>query len=289
MRKKMWLFLIICSSTLIAQAQQRNKNYIKYIEVYKEIAIEHSKKYSIPASITLAQGLLESGAGQSRLAREGNNHFGIKCHEWTGRRIYHDDDAKNECFRRYRHAEESYEDHAKFLTNRSRYSFLFGYETTDYKSWAKGLSKAGYATDRTYPTKLIKIIEDYNLYEYDLIARGKNIYKFNHETFTNQGLLYVEAFPLETIEIIAKEFHMSAKKIRSYNDIPKNYQPQSGEPIYLQKKRSKAKLYTTHTVQGGESMHTISQKYGIKLKYLYKLNKKEFDYAPQAGEIIKLR
>lgn len=291
MGKKLWLLSFIVGATSCLYAQNKSKSYLDYIETYREIAISHSKRYKIPASITLAQGLLESNAGKSRLATEGNNHFGIKCHtDWSGKRIYHDDDAKNECFRRYRHAKESYEDHAKFLVNRSRYSFLFDYKTTDYKSWAKGLSKAGYATDRSYPNKLIKIIEDYNLYIYDLKNADTEIITLRHTPYTNQGLLYIEIKPNETIEMIADEFKISAKKIRSYNDMPKDYQPNAGDPIYLQKKRSKVKsTYYTHTVQGGESMFTIAQKYGIKLKSLYKLNKKTYDYIANEGDILKLR
>lgn len=290
MSKKIWFLSFLLSSACLS-AQNKNKSYLDYIETYKEIAISNSKKYKIPASITLAQGLLESNAGKSRLATEGNNHFGIKCHnEWSGRRIYHDDDAKNECFRKYKHVRESYEDHALFLANRSRYSFLFDYKTTDYKSWAKGLSTAGYATDRSYPGKLIKIIEDYNLYIYDLKMPAAEIITFTHTPYTNQGLLYVEVNPNESIEMIAGEFKISAKKLRSYNDMPEGYQPGAGDPVYLQKKRSKTKsTYFTHTVQGGESMFSIAQKYGIKLKSLYKMNKKSTDYTIQEGDILKLR
>ena len=290
MSKKIWFLSLLISASFVS-AQTKNKSYLNYIETYKDIAISHSKKYKIPASITLAQGLLESNAGKSRLATEGNNHFGIKCHtDWSGRRIYHDDDAKNECFRKYKHARESYEDHALFLANRSRYSFLFNYKTTDYKSWAKGLSTAGYATDRSYPSKLIKIIEDYNLFIYDLKNAGSDIITLTHTPYTNQGLLYIEANQNETIEAIADEFKISAKKLRSYNDMPKGYQPSAGDPVYLQKKRSKTKsTYFTHTVQAEESMFSIAQKYGIKLKSLYKMNKKSTDYVIQEGDILKLQ
>lgn len=149
----------------------QNKTYLEYIETYQKIAVREMNSYRIPASITLAQGLLESAAGKSRLAVEANNHFGVKCRkDWTGPAIYHDDDAKGECFRKYKDALESYEDHSRFLVNSSRYAFLFDFEVTDYKSWAFGLKKAGYATDPNYPTRLIKIIEDYKLYTYDSAA-----------------------------------------------------------------------------------------------------------------------
>jgi LysM repeat protein len=149
----------------------QNKTYLEYIETYQQIAVREMNSYRIPASITLAQGLLESAAGKSRLAVEANNHFGVKCRkDWTGPAIYHDDDAKGECFRKYNDALESYEDHSRFLVNSPRYAFLFDFEVTDYKSWAFGLKKAGYATDPNYPTRLIKIIEDYKLNAYDSAA-----------------------------------------------------------------------------------------------------------------------
>ena len=155
--------LIIAISFLVLacgmQAQRRNSSYVIYIEQYKHLAVKHMKKYKIPASITMAQGLLESGAGNSTLARKSNNHFGIKCHtDWKGGRVYHDDDYRDECFRKYRHVEESYEDHSKFIALRSRYAVLFDLHVRDYKGWARGLQKCGYATDKAYANKLIKLI-----------------------------------------------------------------------------------------------------------------------------------
>ena len=143
---KLFLILIICCLTL--QAQTRNKQYEAYIKKYRELAVEEMKKYHIPASITLAQGLLESGAGQSALARKSNNHFGIKCgSDWYGKTVSYDDDARGECFRAYKHPKDSYEDHSKFLAGRPRYASLFNLNITDYKGWARGLKKAGYATN----------------------------------------------------------------------------------------------------------------------------------------------
>ena len=138
-----------------------------YIYQFANIAKQEMQLFGIPASITLAQGILESGNGQGQLTSRSNNHFGIKCNGWQGAKVYHDDDAAQECFRKYTHAEYSYRDHSLFLFNRSRYGFLFDYKSTDYKSWAKGLKRAGYATDRRYPDKLIGLIERYKLYEYD--------------------------------------------------------------------------------------------------------------------------
>ena len=155
-----------------------NKYTLAYIKKYAPLAVKEMHQYKIPASITLAQGILESGNGRSNLASKSNNHFGIKCHRgWTGERVYHDDDAKGECFRKYTYVENSYDDHSKFLTTRNRYAFLFKLNRKKYKAWAKGLKKAGYATDRKYPKKLIKIIEVYKLYEFDKI-RKKDLKKF---------------------------------------------------------------------------------------------------------------
>ena len=149
-------------------------NTSEYIEYFKDIAMQEMIDYGIPASITLAQGILESGSGKGRLAIEANNHFGIKCHKWDGDKIFHDDDKKNECFRKYKNPQTSFRDHSVFLTTRSRYEFLFDFKIDDYVSWSEGLKKAGYATDPNYPQKLINIIERYKLYEYDKIVVNKN-------------------------------------------------------------------------------------------------------------------
>ena len=149
-------------------------NTFEYIEYFKNIAMQEMIDYGIPASITLAQGILESGSGKGRLAVEANNHFGIKCHKWDGDKIFHDDDKKNECFRKYKNPQTSFRDHSVFLTTRSRYEFLFDFKIDDYVSWSEGLKKAGYATDPNYPQKLINIIERYKLYEYDKIVVNKN-------------------------------------------------------------------------------------------------------------------
>lgn len=173
MRKKLLPLLLLLSVSVLAGTPiRRNSSYEQYIDHYKAIAIEEMRKYGIPASITLAQGLLESGAGQSELAQRGNNHFGIKCHDWTGKKMYQDDDEKGECFRVYSDASESFADHSDFLRYRDRYKSLFNNEITDYKAWAYGLKAAGYATDPSYPVKLIKLVEDYHLYDYDKMKPG---------------------------------------------------------------------------------------------------------------------
>ncbi|MGD2034569.1 MAG: glucosaminidase domain-containing protein, partial [Bacteroidales bacterium] len=172
--KKTVLIISLLFPLAAAAQNGRKMTRSEYIETYKELAMREMETHGIPASITLAQGILESGDGNSTLARRANNHFGIKCHDWKGKSIKHDDDARNECFRKYKSAEESYEDHSEFLSTRGRYSFLFEYEQDDYKAWAKGLKKAGYATSPTYSKALIKVIEENQLFTYDqLVIAGK--------------------------------------------------------------------------------------------------------------------
>ena len=286
------LLCILCC--LLVQGQVRNKQYEAYIKKYRDIAVEEMRKYHIPASITLAQGLLESGAGQSTLARKSNNHFGIKCgSDWDGKSVRYDDDARNECFRAYKHPKQSYEDHSKFLASRSRYAFLFKLKITDYKGWAKGLKKAGYATDRRYAQRLIDIIELYDLHQYDT-KKGLKWMKDNpnpHQPYIANGLVYIVVRPGDTWKSISKEFDVSRKKLRKYNDLYKGYVLQPGDILYLEKKNRKAdKEHVVHVLRAGESMYSISQKYGIRLKNLYKRNKMEPDSpAPDVGTILRLR
>ncbi len=279
-------FIIYHLSFSPAGAQTR---YTQYIEKYRDIAIEQMQKWKVPASITLAQGLLESAAGQSTLATKGNNHFGIKCHEWTGRTIYRDDDAKNECFRAYGSARESYEDHSRFLATGQRYRSLFQLKITDYKGWARGLKAAGYATNPRYAESLIDIIENYNLSQYDhssVTAHSlRPIYRYNKN-------YYLYARQGDTFRSIAAETGISYRKLARYNERNKRDALQPGEIVWLEKKRTKApKEYkkVPHTVQPGESMYTIAQKYGIRLKSLYKLNRLTPDYDIKVGDQLKLR
>lgn len=292
--KTLKFFLILIISCLSLQAQTRNKQYEDYIKKYRELAVEEMKKYHIPASITLAQGLLESGAGQSTLARKSNNHFGIKCgSDWTGKTVSHDDDARGECFRAYKHPKDSYEDHSKFLAGRSRYASLFKLKITDYKGWARGLKKAGYATNPRYADQLIGIIELYELHKYD----EKNYLKWikknpnPHQTYIANDLLYIVVRAGDSWKSISKEFDISQKKLRKYNDLYKGYALQVGDILYLEKKNKKAdKEHIVHVLRAGESMYSISQKYGIRLKNLYKMNKMDADDpAPEVGTILRLR
>ena len=295
------IFCLLFFITTFAEAaiQRKVPSYEKYIKTYSDLAVQHQKKYKIPASITLAQGLLESGAGQSDLARRSNNHFGIKCHsDWRGGRVYHDDDLRGECFRKYKRVEDSYEDHSKFLL-RSRYERLFDLKITDYKGWARGLQKCGYATDRAYANKLIKVIEDYELYRYDTgkghkisqKEREKQKYpKLRYTIYRTFGLLYVYAKENDSFDRIAQSLDFKVKDLKRFNEVPEDFPLQKGDIVYLEKKKKKAdKPYYDHVVQIGESMHSISQKYGIQIKSLYKINKKDKDYIPEEGDVLKLR
>lgn len=286
--------------SLPAANQRKLSSYEKYIKQYSDLAIQHQKKYRIPASITLAQGLLESGAGLSNLAKRSNNHFGIKCHaDWGGKRVYHDDDLKGECFRKYKRVEDSYDDHSKFLAERSRYARLFKLNIKDYKGWARGLQKCGYATDRAYANKLIKVIEDYELYRFDT---GKGVNKktsqpkkstafvMKYEIYKTHGLIYVYAKENDSFDQIARSLGFKVKDLKKFNEVPEDFPLQEGDIVYLEKKKKKAdKPHYDHVVQIGESMHSIAQQYGIQVKSLYKMNKKKKDYVPEEGDVLKLR
>lgn len=289
--------------TLNSFGQMRwNQAYQQYIDQYKDIAIEQMLRYKIPASITLAQGLFESGAGKSELTLRGNNHFGIKCNGWTGRKTYHDDDRSNECFRAYDSAYDSYEDHSRFLASNTRYRSLFNLSITDYKGWAKGLKAAGYATNPQYAHKLIEIIQLYKLYQYD---NAKGYDKFMSQRTKDhqvQGALhvirifnknyYLVARAGDTFKTIGEEVGISYRKIAKYNERDKRDRLEDGEIIWLKKKQKKApKDYKgrLHYVRAGESMYIIAQKYGIRLKNLYKMNHLSPDHQIQVGEGLRLR
>lgn len=209
---------------LVKKNPNLNKSKIAYIRKYAPIAVKEMHDYKIPASITLAQGILESGSGKSILAKKSNNHFGIKCHTgWKGERVYHDDDRKGECFRKYQYVETSYKDHSLFLTQRKRYAFLFSYGTKNYKKWAKGLKKAGYATDRKYPDKLIKIIEDYKLHEFDDITKKE--FKYSEKKHkksskrTNESYLVKKG---DTLYSISRKFGITVNELKKMNNLKNN-------------------------------------------------------------------
>ena len=206
-----------------------NKETLAYIREYAPIAVNEMHQYKIPASITLAQGILESGKGKSQLALKSKNHFGIKCHRnWTGERVYHDDDEKGECFRKYKFVATSYNDHSLFLTQRGRYAFLFDYNIKNYKKWAYGLRKAGYATDRKYPSKLLKIIEDYQLYEFDNIKKSTYSKKFKEVNHRKSGKRskskrkHYEVEKGDTLYAISRKFSISVSDLKALNNLTDN-------------------------------------------------------------------
>lgn len=296
-------FLLVFSLSALTVFSQVKKNatYQDYIEKYKDIAVEQMRTYKIPASITLAQGILESGAGRSALALRSNNHFGIKCgSSWKGKTTKHDDDKRNECFRVYSSAEESYVDHSKFLL-KARYTPLFQLNPLDYKGWARGLKVCGYATSPVYAKKLIELIDTYELYLYDEdeygVSRRPVKYdeiKINiHKFFTNNDILCVKAIAGDTWESLSKELGVSSKKLLKFNEAESSVRINEGDLIYIQKKQKKAdkkyKKNPWHKVKTGESMYSISQLYGIRMKNLYKMNFKSPDYTPREGDLLKIR
>jgi LysM repeat protein len=295
----------------------------QYIDRFGELAISEMNRTGIPASITLAQGLLESDNGNSTLAVKANNHFGIKCHdEWKGQRIYHDDDRRNECFRKYESAWESYRDHSDFLRNRQRYAFLFELEPTDYKGWAKGLKKSGYATNREYAELLIRIIEENNLQVYDrgIVAKtddpvdqvvvSENQHETDPEKYNSEvtdidnftvdlnprslaqinRIDYVVVKPGDTFIELAEEFELMYWELFKYNELSKDAAMEPGQILFLQPKRNKAEFGCDyHTVEEGETMYSISQKYGVKLARLCKMNWMEEGEEPAVGQKLWLR
>jgi uncharacterized FlgJ-related protein len=274
----------------------------QYINTYKNGAIDEMKKYGIPASITLAQGLLESGNGNSTLATKANNHFGIKCHSsWKGKKVYRDDDRKNECFRKYKSALESYRDHSIFLSTQPRYASLFQLKLTDYKGWAKGLKKAGYATNPKYPGLLISLIERYDLQKYDTGKKHKprkdkprapiasnNSSSVKRKVLRVGVVKYIIVKKGDGLNKIAKETDKDLWQLLKYNDIDKSAVLKIGQRIYLQPKKNKGKN-KTYVVKTGDSMHSISQSQCIKLKKLYKRNNMKKSDKLKAGEKLYLR
>lgn len=312
---KMRLFTILATLiqlivfTGFGQSQPSEPRISKqdYISLYADQAVKEMHASGVPASITLAQGMLESDYGNSPLAKYAKNHFGIKCHKgWNGPTFIQDDDERNECFRKYYDVYDSYRDHSEFLRTRDRYDFLFDLKTTDYKGWAKGLKKAGYATNPKYAPLLIRIIEENELYKYDqvvklpdteMISEVKEV-EFKTEVpqqlsvrsvnVSGNNIKYVVAKSSETPASIAKSQQMGLWQILKYNDLDKGQSIMAGDIIYLQPKRNYATV-DYHTVEVGESLRSISQKYGVKMKRIIKMNDLTYDYAPEVGDKLKLR
>ena len=294
--------LLFAFSGAVAQTSQE-----QYIAKWKDEAVKQMQIYKIPASITLAQGVLESGNGVSELANKSNNHFGIKCHkDWTGGKTYHDDDEKGECFRVYEDARDSYVDHSKFLL-RDRYAGLFELDIDDYKGWAKGLSKCGYATNPKYPELLITIIERHELWRLDAggdlalgdvegTDGGKEEDKDKLHTSrtlhsvstTENGIQFIYADAGDTFESLSEDFEMMEWQFRKYNEVGKDHRFKKGEIVYLQPKK-KTGIEDWHTVRTGDSVWSISQKYGIKMKAIAKKNNIKVGSHLRTGMKLSLR
>lgn len=299
--QKITVLILLLAAMLAATAQNDLKKFTieEYIEKFAPLAQNEMAIYGIPASITLAQGILESNYGNSELTRNAKNHFGIKCHNgWTGKGYYMDDDAEKECFRVYDTDAASYRDHSDFLKTRDRYAFLFELDATDYKSWAKGLQRAGYATNPQYANLLIRIIEERNLIRYDTkktIDKEKDysnadsvINKLPDQIYTFNNIKTVLVKPGQSLQDIANMYRMNLRQLTKYNDMEPDVQLKTGQKIYLQPKRSKG-FEKLHEVKPGEDMHFISQKQGIKLSALYKKNHLQPGDEPLPGQRLCLQ
>lgn len=337
MNKRIFFFFFILSLPLFGQESRD----IQYIRMYARLAVEEMQLYNIPASITLSQGILETGGGQSRLADIANNHFGIKCKaEWTGKTISHTDDAPNECFRVYNSVQESYRDHSKFLAERPYYKDLFKLKTDDYKSWAHGLKKAGYATNPKYAQILIDRIEKYNLYQFDELKPEEvadeieKLYGYSDIALLSNydqpkhtqsqpeetvailehtvvepktievekrienplqrikkhpiGVEYIVVYENETLPHLAKLYDIKLSKLAAYNELPKNGKLTPGQFLFFGKKKSKG-AGDYYKVQADENMYMISQKAGIKIAKLYKLNRMKPGQQPKIGQTLNLK
>lgn len=292
--------MLLVQTSVWAQPSEYKLTAKEYIDRYKDDAVKEMLMHGVPASITLAQGMLESGNGNSALAVYANNHFGIKCHnEWTGPTYVMDDDTKNECFRKYETVLESFSDHSMFLKSRSRYAFLFELKKTDYEGWARGLKQAGYATDPKYADRLIEIIETYKLGQYDqekeipnitiTVDAPKHPSKMNmRQVMSFNNRKYVIIKPGDTFYRIAMEADVELWQLYKYNEMKETDKLLPGTKMYVQPKRNRAKE-DFHVVQKGETMHSISQLHGIKLKKLYQKNSMAPGQEPKAGDVLYLR
>lgn len=312
-RNTLFILMMLVAPVVFSQQSEIIKNYIN---TFKDLAIAEMQRTGVPAAITLAQGIHESGAGQGKLVLMSNNHFGIKCKSnWTGEYVKHDDDASGECFRKYKQSEDSYRDHSDFLRSGKHYAFLFQLDPADYSGWAHGLKKAGYATNPKYPQVLIKLIEIYNLQEYTLIALRKN-------TLATDDVIVKNDLPVEKpvadempqakkpvypdgefkinetkvvfvkkgtpLLVIAKKYDVDLLKIFEFNEMSKTRESAKDQLIYLQRKR-KTGINDFHIVQPGETLHDIAQLNAIRLECLQELNWLKENDIPAAGEKLSLK
>ena len=324
--RRLLFFMLLLPISLMAQ----KITVEEYIETYKDIAMREMRDHKIPASITLAQGIIESGAGNSALAREAKNHFGIKCHkEWKGKTYTMDDDEKNECFRVYKNAEESFRDHSEFLTSRPRYADLFKLDIMDYRSWAQGLKAAGYATNPAYATMLINRIELNKLYLYDQLAMGeineteaeqqieleeentiedielelayspadKSAYELVDMTadkrfiYENNGVKFLYAKEGETPESLSKELRIRKRQLCQFNLVqrPDEMVFHYGDVVYLEKLRNNNRKVKKYVADGNESVRDIALRFAVQPERIIKMNKLEKGKTFKAGQKIRLR
>ena len=317
-----YVVVMLFSTLVLSGARAQEKITVEeYIMTYRQTAIDKMQEYGIPASITLAQGILESGIGNSELARNANNHFGIKCHKgWTGKTYHMDDDERNECFRKYESPDESYRDHSLFLTSRDRYADLFKLDVTDYKGWAHGLKKAGYANTPRYAHLLIKIIEENMLSEFDkgitpqYLARSAvkdvqsplqvatasatasaakfelaEIWETGRKVYINNGVKFIFADPGDTFFRIASDFEIYSWQLPKYNELDKDASLSEGQMVYIEKKKRRNRDAGTHEVRSGETMHDVAQLYGIQLRQLYRMNNMPEGINAPAGKKLRLK
>jgi LysM repeat protein len=320
----LFAFLLLTGSAVVGQGT-REEVITQYIDTYRVLAIQEMQRTGVPASIKLAQGILETEAGKSDLVMRSNNHFGIKCKSWwTGEKVYHDDDERGECFRKYMTAEESYKDHSDYLRNTERYSALFRLDPTDYKGWAHGLKAAGYATNPKYPQILIKYIEEFGLNDYSLIALGRKPADFEINVATvapvamatssvipggpvveTRSSIRAQDYPVGEFKInntkvivakagtsirkIADKYALTQAWLVEFNEMKlENEVLKTDELIFLQRKRKQgAREY--HIVEEGEDLYTISQKQGIRLENLLLYNQISLDMVPAPGEKLYLQ
>lgn len=318
LRRTTILFLFLSFLVQVSRAQQ-NETVRQYILTYKDLAMAEMKRTGVPASIKLAQGIHETMAGTSALVLKSNNHFGIKCKTgWTGESVSHDDDARGECFRKYPSAEDSYRDHSNFLKNSARYAGLFQLDPTDYAGWANGLKKAGYATNPKYPLVLIKLIEDYQLQNYTLLALGKPAMDTNSRTRNDTAVTKVGGFkPLQDVLpvtkktnypagefkindtrviyakqgvsflSIAQQYNIPLARLFEFNELPQSETVAEDQLLFLQRKR-KTGQGDYYKVQPGETLYVIAQQEGIRLESLCELNLLHPDERPAPGEKLSL-
>lgn len=309
--RKIALVIVTLLLSLVVSADE----YQDYVNKYSDIAVKEMERTGVPASITLAQGLLESRAGQSPLASKGNNHFGIKCHnDWSGKKMYHDDDARGECFRVYKNPEESFKNHSDFLRGRDRYKSLFDLPQDDYKAWAHGLKAAGYATDPKYAHKLIKLIEDYELYKYDKgvpvrvrtpkqeetpillpqVEREGNYREsvslsLTREIYQQNGVTCVYAMEGESYKSIASSQGLFLKEILKYNDLVEDMPLEKGTIVYLERKKKEGPVYQYVIDAEGETLYQIAQRFGIRYASLQKMNVLLLGKTLEPGDTVRLK